>query len=91
MSEDQLLALLAKLQDDSGLREKLQGTADLDAAIALAKELGFEVSKADWMKYQASQTQELSDEELEYVTGGAHTVVGPSPTYAFIPCSKKCK
>ena len=34
MSEDQLLALLAKLQDDSGLREKLQGAADLDAVVA---------------------------------------------------------
>ena len=91
MSEDQLLALLAKLQDDSGLREKLQGAADLDAVVALAKESGFDVSKADWMKHQASQSQELSDEELEYVTGGAHTGVSPSPTYAFIPCSKKCK
>jgi predicted ribosomally synthesized peptide with nif11-like leader len=70
MSEDQLLALLAKLQDDSGLREKLQGAADLDAVVALAKESGFDVSKADWMKYQASQPQELSDEELESVAGG---------------------
>jgi predicted ribosomally synthesized peptide with nif11-like leader len=70
MSEDQLLALLAKLQDDSGLREKLQGAADLDAAVSLAKESGFDVSKADWMKYQASQPQELSDEELESVAGG---------------------
>ena len=73
MSEEQLAALLAKLKKDAGLREKLQGTADLDAAIALAKESGFEVSKADWMKYQASQTQELSDEELEGVAGGKQT------------------
>ena len=70
MSEEQLAALLAKIKDDAGLQEKLKGAADLDAAIALAKEAGFDVSKADWLKYQAKQTIELSDEELEGVAGG---------------------
>jgi len=70
MSEEQLAALLAKLKDDAGLQEKLKGAADLDAAVELAKEAGFDVSKADWLKYQAKQNLELSDEELEGVTGG---------------------
>jgi len=70
MSEDQLAALLAQLKEDEGLQEKLKGAADLDAAVALAKEAGFDVSKADWLKYQAKQTIELSDEELEGVAGG---------------------
>ena len=70
MSEEQLSALLAKLKQDAGLQEKLKGAADLDAAVALAKEAGFDVSKADWLKYQAKQTLELSDEELEGVAGG---------------------
>ena len=70
MSEEQLSALLAKLKEDAGLREKLQGAGDLDAAVALAKEAGFDVSKEDWLKYQASQADELSDEELEGVSGG---------------------
>ena len=70
MSEEQLSALLAKLKDDAGLQEKLNGAADLDAAVDLAKEAGFDVSKADWLKYQAKQTLELSDEELEGVAGG---------------------
>ena len=70
MSEEQLSALLAKLKEDAGLREKLQGAGDLDAAVALAKEAGFDLSKADWLKYQAKQTLELSDEELEGVAGG---------------------
>jgi predicted ribosomally synthesized peptide with nif11-like leader len=73
MSEEQLTALLAKLKEDAGLREKLQGAADLDAAVALAKEAGFDVSKADWLRYQAKQTLELSDEELEGVAGGDAT------------------
>jgi len=71
MSEEQLTALLAKLKDDAGLKEKLKGAADLDAAVALAKEAGFDVSKADWLKYQATkETLELTDEELEDVAGG---------------------
>jgi predicted ribosomally synthesized peptide with nif11-like leader len=73
MSEGQLTALLAKLKDDAGLQEKLQGTGDLDTAVAIAKEAGFDVSKADWLRYQAKQTIELSDEELEGVAGGRHT------------------
>ena len=75
MSEEQLAALLAKLKDDAGLQEKLKGAADLDAAVALAKEAGFDVSKADWPKYQAKQTLELSDEELDGVAGGINTDV----------------
>lgn len=70
MSEDQLTALLAKLNEDAGLWEKLQGAADLDGAVALAREAGFDVSKEDWHKYQATQTLELSDEQLESVAGG---------------------
>ncbi len=71
MTEKQLSALLAKIKEDSGLREKLQGAADLEAAVALAQQAGFDVRKADWIKYQAKQTLELSDEELEVVSGGA--------------------
>ena len=70
MPEEQLTALLAKLKEDAGLRENLQRAEDLDAAVALAKEAGFNVSKADWLKYQAKQTLELSDKELEGVAGG---------------------
>jgi predicted ribosomally synthesized peptide with nif11-like leader len=71
MSEKQLSALLAKMKEDAGLQEKLKGAADLHAAVAIAKEAGFDVSKADWLRYQAKQTLELSDEALEGVTGGA--------------------
>jgi len=73
MSEEQLSILLAKLKDDAGLREKLQGAGDVDAAVAMVKEAGFDVSKADWLKYQAKQTLELSDVQLERVAGGFNT------------------
>jgi predicted ribosomally synthesized peptide with nif11-like leader len=79
MSEEQFSALLAKLQDDAGLQEKLKGAADLDAFVAIAKDAGFDVSKADWLRYQAKQTLELTDDELEGVTGGGgQTCLGPS-------------
>ena len=70
MSEEQLTALLAKLKEDAGLQEKLKGAADLDAAVALAKEAGFDVRKADWLSYQAKEALELSDAELEGLAGG---------------------
>ena len=87
MSEDQLSALLAKLKDDAGLREKLQGAADFDAALALVKDAGFAVSKADWLRYQAatrtSGDGDLSDAELENVAGG---VVVPTLTVVQTRC-----
>jgi predicted ribosomally synthesized peptide with nif11-like leader len=70
MSEEQLTALLAKLKDDAGLQEKLKGAADHDAVAAIAKEAGFDISKAAWLKYQAKQVIELNDEELEELAGG---------------------
>ena len=86
MSEEQLAALLAKLKDDEGLQEKLKGASDLDAVLVIAKEAGFDVSKADWLRYQAKQTIELSDEELEGIAGGGFTGAG-----VFCPnLSRKC-
>ena len=84
MSQEQLAALLAKLKEDAGLQEKLKGAADLDAFLTIAKEAGFDVSKADWLKYQAQaqQTLELDDEELEGVASG----VGPMRIESFVSC-----
>jgi predicted ribosomally synthesized peptide with nif11-like leader len=94
MSEEQLSALLAQLKEDAGLQQKLKGAADLDSAAELAKEAGFDVSKEDWVKYQAQDTLvELSDEDLEVVAGGADKTPATNqqkpytdPSYA--SCSK---
>jgi predicted ribosomally synthesized peptide with nif11-like leader len=80
MSEEQLSALLAKLNDDAGLREKLKVAADLDAAVAIAKEAGFDVNKAELLRYQAKHRLELSDEDLEGVAGGIECPPGDSVT-----------
>ena len=75
MSEEQLSELLGKLKVDAGLQEKLKCAGDLDAAVAMAKEAGFDVSKADWLNHHTKQTLELSDEELEGVAGGKESLI----------------
>ena len=52
MSEVQLAAFFEAVKADAGLEEKLKAAGDLDAAVAIAKEAGFEVSKAEWLKAQ---------------------------------------
>ena len=71
MSEEQLSAFFEAVKADAGLEQKLKGATDLDVTVAIAKEAGFDVSKLDLLNHQANQTLELSDEELEEVTGGA--------------------
>jgi predicted ribosomally synthesized peptide with nif11-like leader len=81
MSEDQLSALLTKLKNDTGLQERLKGAADLDEAVVIAKEAGFDISKADWLKHKATkQTWELTDDELEGVAAGGSEYAQPKPT-----------
>ena len=71
MSEEQLSSFLVAFKADTGLQEKFKGAADLDAAVAIAREAGFDVSKTELLNLiQAKQTVELSDEDLEGVTGG---------------------
>jgi predicted ribosomally synthesized peptide with nif11-like leader len=78
MSDDQLAALLIKLKEDTELQEKLKSAANLDAAVEIANEAGFDVIKEDWLRHQANQTLELSDEELEAVAGGKEERNDPS-------------
>lgn len=69
MSEEQLSALLIKLLQDTGLREKLQNAADLDSAIAIAQQAGFAMT-AEELDKALEQCSELSDGELESMSGG---------------------
>jgi predicted ribosomally synthesized peptide with nif11-like leader len=52
MSEEQLTAFLQAVKVDPGLHEKLEGAAGLDAAVSVAMEAGFELTKHDWVKAQ---------------------------------------
>ena len=70
MSEEQLKAFLEKVKADNSLQEKLKAAANPDAVLAIAKDAGFMISADD---LKISQL-ELSEEELEAVTGGLISV-----------------
>ncbi|CAE22296.1 possible REJ domain [Prochlorococcus marinus str. MIT 9313] len=65
MSEEQLKAFLTKVQADTSLQEqlKIEG-ADV---VAIAKAAGFSITTEDLNSHR----QNLSDDELEGVAGGA--------------------
>jgi predicted ribosomally synthesized peptide with nif11-like leader len=81
MSDEQLRALLAKVNEDAALREKIKTAADLDVALAIAEEAGFYVSKAEWLNYQAKNQRELSNEELEAISGGGNPIANWNDTW----------
>jgi predicted ribosomally synthesized peptide with nif11-like leader len=68
MSQEDLQKFLEAVRRDSSLQEKLK--AEGADPVAIAKEAGFSVTKAELIRGHASQIQGLSDEELEGVAGG---------------------
>ena len=73
MSEEQFNAFLEKVKGDTSLQEKLNGAADSDAVVKIAKEAGFSITAEEtvsWFLSMQSATVELSDEELEGPAGG---------------------
>jgi predicted ribosomally synthesized peptide with nif11-like leader len=66
MSDEQLKAFLKALWEDAALQEALQGAADADAVVAIAKEVGFLISAEELKRVQT----EVSEEELQSMAGG---------------------
>ena len=64
MSEEQLKAFMAKVEGDTNLQEQLK--AEGADPIAIAKAAGFTIKQQDILL----KASELSDEELEGVSGG---------------------
>ena len=69
MSEEQLKAFLEKVKADTSLQEKLKAAASPEAAMEIAKATGFLISAED-IQWMQSESQEVSDEELEGAAGG---------------------
>ena len=80
MSEEQLKAFLEAVKADAGLQEKLKAAGDADAVVAIAKAAGFLISAEELQRAQA----EISEEELEAVTGGTGFFIPGGYSY------KKC-
>ena len=85
MSEEQLKALQEAVNTDSALREKLKAASDAEAVVAIAKSAGFVITaeelEAAAQAAVSAQAGELSDEELESITGG----LTPTPIFAITP------
>jgi predicted ribosomally synthesized peptide with nif11-like leader len=80
MSLEQLQAFIhyTQTQNDSPLKESLQAAAaqqDLPAVAALAQTAGFAVDVEDIKEFNAQQTAELQDDQLNQSSGGANESV----------------
>lgn len=64
MSEEQLKMFAEAIRLDAALLDKVNKAGNAEAIASIAKELGFTISPS------AIRSQELSDEELEQVSGG---------------------
>ena len=69
MADDQFKAFLEAVEADAALQEKVQTEANryADAVVAIAKEAGFGITAEDVKRAQL----EISEDDLEGVTGGA--------------------
>ena len=79
MSEEQLKAFIAKAKDDQSIQDKLKAATSPEDVVSIAKEHGHEFS--------ADHLSQLSEEELEGVSGGCHCQtygwnLPPNQTYA---------
>ncbi len=66
MSEEQLKAFMEKVEGDNNLQEKLKRAKSPDEITSIAKDYGYEFSSD-----KLSQFTDLSDEELDGLTGGS--------------------
>ncbi len=75
MSEEQLKAFIAKIQQDDSLQQQLKVAADDDEVIAIALKAGCNINLEDI----ESLDRELSEEELETIAAGypaANDIIG---------------
>ena len=63
MSEEQLKAFIAKAKDDQSIQDKIKAAKSHEDVVGIAKDHGHE--------FTADKVTELSEEELEGVSGGA--------------------
>ena len=75
MSQEDLTKFLKAVRQDSSLQEKLR--AEGADPVAIAKEAGFSITKAELIRAHAAYVQTLSDEELNNVAGGKPRIFQP--------------
>lgn len=71
MTKEQASRLLNELKSNQLLYEKINNASDVQSAIEIARNAGFDVDLEDWINYQ-KQTG-ISEEDLESILGGANS------------------
>ena len=71
MSQQQLASFLESVAADPDLQARLRSLSDVNDAVQIANDAGFAITREEVTQYQQSHSKELSDEDLEAVTGGA--------------------
>ena len=66
MSKEQLKAFLEKVKEDTSLQDRLKTAKSQEEVVSIAKEHGHE--------FEAEHISQLSEEELESVSGGTATI-----------------
>ena len=89
MSEELLKAFLEKVKADISLQEKLKSADDSDAVVAIAKGAGFVISTED-LKNAQSDLSELSEKELEGVSGSYGLAKSTNPIETTYCCLQNC-
>ena len=84
----QMNAFMARIAADSKLPERVAALPDVESFVALANDLGFEISAADITDFSEA---ELSDDDLAHAAGGSLMDEGPAtggpydPGFVFMP------
>ena len=75
MSVDSAKAFLAKIGSDEALRNQLMSAADDEARKQIAKDAGFEFTKADFQAASGMDPDKLlSGEDLDQIAGGTSDI-----------------
>jgi len=74
MSQEDLTKFLEAVQQDPSLQEKLK--AEGADSVAIAKEAGYSITKAELIRAHAAYVQTLSDEQLNNMAGGGAYTCG---------------
>ncbi len=71
MSKENLMAFFEHVRSDSILLERMASITEAKEAVKVAKNAGHDITEGDIIRFNAKITAELSDSELENVSGGA--------------------
>ena len=70
MSKEQFRALQERMAGDLAFQASLKSAGDVESALQIAREAGFDVNQDDVSEYLANQEQALADDQVKDLSGG---------------------